>query len=245
MEKVKPYVDGNSIGEAYFKALELLMNKSNPYRHLTVNISQPFCDGLMQESPESLDIDDWCNILNVGTIHEHFCQFGFCKKTKTGESTGKAWINDRIEALLKPDGEYYERLKQQIEMVEKRLQAGMFGGCTNALVCQVFLENDLRNACIPRPRAPKLPCLTMLDFKPKTINKVRKLSIFALYRSQFFDIKAYGNFISLAILLYRTCKKTKYEPDFIVSTANNATFYCKEKKRLYDFLQNDKKVDSG
>ena len=247
-EEILPCVVGDSIGKAYFKALELLMNKSNPYRHLTVNISQPFCDGLIKESPESLDINDWCNILNVGQpIYERFCQFKFPKKRKDWKVTGKDWINDRINALLRPNGEYYGRLKEQIEFVENRLKADLHGSCTNALVCQVFLPCDLEKACIPiRPNRGKLPCLTMLDFKPKIINKVKKLGVFAIYRSQFFDIKAYGNFISLAILLYRVCQKTKYEPDFIVSTANNAIFRYngKEKKRLYDFLKTGKRIDS-
>jgi len=250
VEEKGPYVEGDSIGDSYFKALELLVKK-NPYRHLTVSILQPFFDTSMQESPKSRNIDDWCKILNVGNIHERFCEFEFFSekcKTKMGESTGKAWINDRIEALLEPGGEYYGRLEKQLEIVEKRLQAKMPGGCTNALVCQVFLPHDLEKACVlpPRPRAPNLPCLIMLDFKPKIINRVSRLSLFAVYRSQFFDTKAYGNFVSLAILLYRMCQKTECKPGLIVSTANNATFCDERQKRpLYDFLKNGKMTGLG
>lgn len=46
----------------------------------------------------------------------------------------------------------------------------------------------------------------------------------AVFRSQFFDTKAYGNFIALAILLHKMCKATGYDPGAIVSTANKVTF---------------------
>ena len=208
----------------------------------------PFRDTSMKECPSTLNVDDWRKILSVGNIYERFCEFMFSKKLKTmKDSTGKSWINNRIEALLdlgKTGKEYYTRLEKQIELVEKRLQAKnrhgkrMHGSCTNALVCQVFLPSDLEKACKPRPNARNLPCLTMLDFKPKG----SKLSIFAVFRSQFFDIKAYGNLISLAILLYRTCQKTDYEPSVIISTANNATFHDKSQMwPLYNFLLDAKK----
>lgn len=46
----------------------------------------------------------------------------------------------------------------------------------------------------------------------------------AVFRSQYFDTKAYGNFIALAILLYKICQKTGYKPGCIVSIANKITF---------------------
>lgn len=61
---MKPYIDSDSISEACFKALELWVEKKNPYQYLTINISQPFCVTLMQESPKSLNADDWCKKLS-------------------------------------------------------------------------------------------------------------------------------------------------------------------------------------
>ena len=152
---------------------------------------------------------------------------------------GKDWINDRIKDLISPEGFYNRRLKDQLEMVTKRLCARdrdgnrMHGSSTNALVCQVFSSEDLKNASKPRPNARKLPCLAMLDFKPRR----NRLNLLAVFRSQYFDTKAYGNFISLAILLYKICRETEYGPGSLVSTANNVTFNkWKEHRNLYDFL---------
>ncbi len=97
----------------------------------------------------------------------------------------------------------------------------MHGGGTNALVCQVFLSCvDLKAACRPCPRVPNVRCLAMLDFKPER----DRLNLMAVFRSQYFDTKAYGNFIALAILLYNMCQDTGYKPGAIVSTANKITF---------------------
>jgi len=241
----KPYVEDKSIGEAYVKALKFASRKKI-YQYLTVHVSQPINSTSMKESPKSLEIEDWCKIINVGSIYEHFCRYPFTKKTGNGGNLGKDWINDRINALLSSEKpySYHKRLEKQLEMVKKRLQMRypggkrIYGNSTNALICQVFQQTDLERACKPRPLAKFLPCLTMLDFKPKK----DKLSLLAVFRSQFFDTKAYGNFISLAILLYKMCQKTGYEPGGLVSTANNLTFdNWKHHKDLYDYLLNPEK----
>ena len=108
----------------------------------------------------------------------------------------------------------------------------MHGGSTNALVCSVFLpDEDLKAACQPHPRASGLRCLTQIDFKPIK----DELNLMAVFRSQFFDTKAYGNLIALAILFYKMCQNTGYKPGAIVSTANNVTFDG-HKKSLYNHL---------
>jgi len=171
------------------------------------------------------------------------------RKCKTVELlSGKAWINNRIEALLCPnEEEYYRRLEDELKMVKERLEAGMPGNCTNALVCQVFLKSDLEKACVlpARPLAQNLPCLTMLQFKPKG----EELNLFAVFRSQFFDTKAYGNFISLAILLYKMCQSTEYRLGALVSTAHNATFKVLNQKwqkmELYEYLRSNKNEGLG
>jgi hypothetical protein len=58
----------------------------------------------------------------------------------------------------------------------------------------------------------------------------------AVFRSQFFDTKAYGNFIALAILLHKMCQATGYKPGALVSTANKVTFEG-HKKDLYKHLR--------
>ena len=75
------------------------------------------------------------------------------------------------------------------------------------------------------------PCLTLIDFK----DEGDRLHLFAVFRSQFFDTKAYGNWISLAILLQNMCGATDYKPGKIVSVALKALF--KVEKDAADFLE--------
>ena len=231
-----PFVKGKSIGEAYLNALDLLINKKLSYPYLVIHVFQPIIDVSIECLPRSLNVDDWDQIVNLGEVYEVFSKYDFSKSCKSGGSLGKDWINDRIRALLHPEGGYYKRLEKfrQLERVIERLKVRdkrgnrMHGGSTNALICQVFCpDEDLIKACMPRPRASDLSCLTELDFKPKK----DRLNLFSVFRSQYFDTKAYGNLISLAILLCKVCQKTGYKPGTLTSTANNITFDVKRKKK--------------
>jgi hypothetical protein len=239
-----PFVERESIGEAYFVALDFIVNKKFPYHYLTLHISQPVLISPTGNLPSSLDVDDWREIINLErSIYKGFSTFEFSEKCSSGGSSGKDWINDRVRALLDPAGKYQERLHTQIEDVKKRLKARnkaggkMHGSSTNALVCQVFVpDKDLVKACEPRPLAKNLPCLTQIDFKPKG----DKLNLFSIWRSQYFDTKAYGNLISLAILLCKICHETGYRPGFLVSTANNLTFQTRKAKELCERLHSSR-----
>ncbi|BAW32136.1 putative thymidylate synthase [Methanothermobacter sp. MT-2] len=79
-------------------------------------------------------------------------------------------------------------------------------------------------------RRSKIP--NPIDFKPIK----DKLNLMAVFRSQSFDTKAYGNFIALAILLHRMCQAAGYKPGAIVSTANKVTFDG-HKNDLYKHLR--------
>lgn len=226
------YIEGESIGDAYFRAYKAILEARSPYWYLMIHISRPILDNSREIS--SLDVDDWLEVINVDDrVYEAFVSFKFSKKDGlTGGYSGKDWINGRIQDLLKEQGYYREGLVgefsfDQLREVERRLSARdkngrrMHGGSTNALVCIVFSPNkDLKAACRPCPRADGVRCLTQIDFKPIK----DKLNLMAVFRSQFFDTKAYGNFIALAILLYKMCKATGYDPGAIVSTANKVTF---------------------
>jgi len=239
------YIEGESIGEAYFKALNAILNDKIPHWYLTIHISQPILGTSTSRSISSLDIDKLLNVINVGNkVYDAFIKFKFSKPNGwTNGYSGMDWINGRIKDLLDDQGYYKKSLSNgfsfdQLQEVEKRLSARdkkgnkMHGGSTNALVCSVFLpDEDLKAACQPRPRASGLRCLTQIDFKPIK----DELNLMAVFRSQFFDTKAYGNFIALAILLYKMCQNTGYKPGAIVSTANNVTFDG-HKKSLYNHL---------
>lgn len=239
------YIEGESIGEAYFKALDAIVNGKMPHWYLTIHISQPIVDTSTNKLISSLDVNEWLNVINVGNkVYGAFIKFKFSKPDGwTNGYSGIDWINGRIKDLLDDQGYYKTSLSNgfsfdQLQEVEKRLSARnkkgnkMHGGSTNALVCSVFLtDEDLKAACQPRPRASGLRCLTQIDFKPKN----DKLNLMTVFRSQFFDTKAYGNFIALAILLSKMCRNTGYKPGAVVSTANNVTFDG-HKKSLYKHL---------
>lgn len=239
------YIEGKSIGEAYFKALDAIINGKIPYWYITIHISQPILDTSTSRSISSLDINKLLNVINVGNkVYDAFIKFKFSKPDGwTNGYSGIDWINGRIKDLHDDQGYYKKSLSSgfsfnQLQEVEKRLSIRdkknnkMHGGSTNALVCSVFLpDEDLKAACQPRPRASRLRCLTQIDFKPKN----DELNLMAVFRSQFFDTKAYGNFIALAILLCEVCQDTGYNPGAIVSTANKVTFDGHEKS-LYKHL---------
>ncbi len=237
------YIEGESIGEAYFKAFKAMVNAKLPRWYLMVHISRPIFENSMKIS--SLDVSDWLKVINVGDrVYEAFIRFKFSKKDGWTEGySGKDWINGRIQDLLSDQSYYNRSLSEgfsfdQLREVEKRLSARdkkgnkMHGGSTNALVCILFSPTeDLKAACRPCPRAEGVRCLTQIDFKP-----IRdELNLMAVFRSQFFDTKAYGNFIALAILLYKMCQATGYKPGAIVSTANKVTFDG-HKNSLYKHL---------
>lgn len=227
------YVEGKSIGEAYIEALKSIVTGGMAHWYLTVHISRPIVGSLIKTT-SSLDIKDWLGIINVGDeVFQAFTKFEFSKiDAWMRGNTGLDWIDGRIKDLLHPDGYYNKALRcgysfDQLAEVEKRLSARdgkkrrMHGGSTNALVCHVFLpDEDLKAACLPRPRSSGLRCLAMLDFKPNR----DVLNLMAVFRSQYFDTKAYGNFIALSMLLHNMCQETGYLPGAVVSTANKVTF---------------------
>ena len=233
------YIEGKSIGEAYFKALDAIVNDKIPYWYLTIHISQPILNTQMNRQISSLDINELLDIVNVGNkVYDAFIKFKFSKPDGwTNGYSGMDWINGRIRDLLDEKGYYNYSLSKgfqfnQLEKIKDRLRVKMHGSSTNALVCTIFLPNDdLKKACVHRPNAKGMRCLTQIDFKPKG----DKLNLMAVFRSQFFDTKAYGNFLALAILLYKMCQNTGYKPGAIVSTANNVTFDG-HKKSLYEYL---------
>jgi thymidylate synthase len=242
------YVEGKSIGEAYIKALGYI-KKEAPKWYLTVHISQPILNISREKPiPPLLDITHLLDYINVGNeVYQAFVKFRFPKPDEwTGGKSGKDWINGRIRDLFDKKGYYNIALREgysfdQLKRIETRLFARnkrggkLHGSTTNALICQVFMPNeDLVKACSGAVHARRMRCLITLDFKPmKDI-----LNLMAVFRSQYFDTKAYGNFIALAILLYDMCQKTGYKPGAIVSTANKVTF-MDNKNLLYKHFRNN------
>lgn len=250
------YVTGSSLGEAYFEALKAIMEGGLPHWYLTVHCARPIlADAVPKTSIDSLAIDRWRRVLNLGDgVYKAFTQFDFGKHDSWSEDcSGKGWIQGRIMSLLDDaEGDYKESLSRafgfdQLLAVENRLAARdrhgrkIHGGSVNGLVCSVYVPTeDLRKACKPRPRMNDARCLAQIDFKPIG----DRLNLMAVFRSQYFDTKAYGNFISLAMLLYTMCERTGYKPGAVVSTANKVVFHGRPRP-LYRYLVSKLNGDSG
>jgi thymidylate synthase len=165
-------------------------------------------------------------------IHNKFKTFKF----KNGKN-GKWWIEDRINEMF--TGLYHKGISSynQFEFVKdtlKKIKTKKYTWCSNRLLCITFnpIEKKLNHTHLSRTPTP--PCLTLLDFKPEQNN----LHLIATWRAQFFDTKAYGNLISLAMLLKKVCEETGFSPGRLISIANKAILkYLEEKVKLLKELK--------
>lgn len=211
-----PFVAGDSIGDAWFEALDRVIAGNLPNRYLTIHITNPITR--TDDLPETTDLTEWEDVLNLGDVYEDYTQFDFGQKTDYGGKIGYEWIDSRIYELY--EGLYRDRLTSdnQLEMIVDRLKLGRHGGCTNALVAQLFdVEKDLTVATSGKPFAKDMSCLTQLQFRPRK----NELHLFATFRSQYLDTKCYGNLISLAMLQAQVCAATGYDPGVLVEHVNN------------------------
>ncbi|WP_254830918.1 hypothetical protein [Haloglomus salinum] len=163
----------------------------------------------------------WTERVNFGDEWTTFRDLDLGKTDqKSGGSTGEDWVAGRFYVLY--EGRYADRLdaRHQLSRIERRLELGYHGSSTNALVAQVYREPDLKAAEKPRPRATGIVCLTQLQFRPHE----EYLDLHAVFRSQWWDLKAYGNLLSLASLLAQTAARTDYEVGRLEVRCNNVVF---------------------
>lgn len=210
-------VAGQSLGKTYERALRRYDDRGT--RHMVAVCLDP----VRNINPvDSLEVEDWEHALNLGDYYEPFCNYEFDRESPLVDgSTGRDWIDDRIVELH--NGMYASRLQNpdQIQMITDRLKEGMHGSSTNSLVAQVFQMEDLERACVARPNNSGMACVTQLQFHP-----IRdQLNLYQTLRSQYIDLKGYGNLVSAATLLTRVCAETGYAPGSIVEHVNNVTAY--------------------
>lgn len=226
-----PYVEGSEIGDAYTELLHSRLHGSYSHDYHVIHIADPVDSTNLQNL--TTENCDWEEAINAGEALRQFESFEFYDGT-----TGRYWVENRIEELF--SGMYATRLtnpRNQPRMVADRLKQGNHGQTTNALVLQLFrLEPDLETATQGRPLAPNLPCLTQLQFKPRR----DRLHLYAIFRSQYVDTKCYGNLISLSLLLALMCKRTGYEPGYLLGIAHNSIFRdSSDAQRLVSILSMD------
>lgn len=242
----------DGLGTAYIEGLRTIVEGRLPHWYISVHVNKPIlADSVRLAEVDYRDVDGLKTIINVNEeIYRAFCSFTFHKHDSwSKDPTGRGWVYGRIMDLFdEKDGYYREALcssfgLDQLGIVARRLATRdrhgriMNGGSGNGLVCQVYLPNDdLMRSCQPRPRVNNARCLTQVDFKPIG----DRLHLMATFRSQYFDTKAYGNFISLALLLYQMCQQTGYKPGSLVSIAHKVVFHADKKPTaLYKHLMKE------
>ena len=241
------FIVGESLGQAYFDALRWAVEGELLYWYVVVHCSRPIIADPATDGPiDYRDIKGLKNFLNLDEeVFRAFSSFRFHGHDSwSKDCTGRGWIYGRNMSLLDPRGYYHVALSSsfgfnQLDKVAERLafrdKHGRMvnGGSGNGLVCQVYLPgDDLIRSCAKRPRVNNARCLTQIDFKPIG----DRLNLIANFRSQYFDTKAYGNMISLAILLYQMCQRTGYKPGAVVNVAHKVVFHG-DKRLLYRHLQ--------
>jgi len=159
------------------------------------------------------------------------------------EYIGAKWIEKGADPVFPKNKEnllatpwiknYWTRLTRfkdsinQLEFVENRLKTKPN---SKQLFCAVFdPETDIQPK---RPFNPRMPCLGALDFKSRN----GKLSLFALFRSQDFGRKAYGNYIGLGKLLNEFCQKVGLDSGKIVCYSRSAHIRLKEYPKIQQML---------
>lgn len=213
-----PYITDATIGTTYRRGLARYTT-GLPHNHLVLLVEDPIVSAA---NIDSLDVTDWEDTPNLGWEYDVFCPFEFDRTSGFVDgNTGKDWLNDRLHELY--EGMYATRLEDpdQLEMVIRQLQTGHHGSCTNALVVQVFRDGDLELATQGTPNADGMACMTQLQFRPRKDT----LDLYMTLRTQYVDLKGYGNLVAAATLLSKVCERTGYAPGILVEYVNNAIAY--------------------
>jgi len=212
MEKTNEckYFFGDDITSAYLKSLQKVVKDGYVFGLMT-EVRKPIIDS------DTL-IDESLNLvgLNLDTIkHEKYKNFNFCGRS------GAWWISNRIDELFR--GLYHRAIENhnQLNFVQnalKQIKMRKYTWCANRLLCVTFDAKNSHFSHLHLARQPIPPCLTTLDFKSER----KQLHLIASWRAQYFDIKAYGNLISLAMLLKEICKNVGLQPGHLISIAHKA-----------------------
>jgi len=220
------YFAGNDITSVYIKSLQKVVKDGYVFGLMT-EIRKPVTDS------DAL-VDDSLNLvgLNIDKIrHEKYKTFNFDGKS------GAWWIGNRIDELFR--GLYHKAIANhnQLDFVQnalKQIKTRRYTWCTNRLLCITFDAKDNHFSHLHLARQPIPPCLTTLDFKRER----NQLHLISSWRAQYFDTKAYGNLISLAMLLREVCENTGFQSGHLISIAHKAILKnSKNAKQLISELE--------
>jgi len=217
------YFAEDDITSAYFKSLQKVARDGYVFG-LTTEVRKPVID-------TDASVDDSLHLvgLNLDTVrHEKYKKFNFDGKS------GAWWIGNRIDELF--TGLYHRAIanNNQLGFVQnalKQIKTGRYTWCTNRLLCITFDAKESHFSHLHLARQPIPPCLTTLDFKRER----NQLHLISSWRAQYFDTKAYGNLLSLAMLLREVCENTSFLPGHLISIAHKAIL--KNSRNAEQFIQ--------
>lgn len=222
MIKECKHIVANDITSAYISSLKKVVGNKYVYALMT-EVEKPLLNAVLigdRSSLSGLNLDK--------KMHTRFENFSFNGKT------GKWWIENRVQELF--TGLYHTAIckHNQLGFVQdalRKIKTRKYTWCSNRLLCLTFDYEDKHTSHLHLSRQPIPPCLTLLDFKPEQ----KKLHLIASWRAQYFDTKAYGNLISLAMILREVCKNTRFQTGHVISIANKAIL--KDKKNATSLLE--------
>lgn len=218
MSRESKYIVKDDLTSAYVDSLKIALRDHYVFA-LVTEVERPileFADNELSLSGLNLDKE----------MHRRFEAFQF----KDGR-TGKEWIEDRIHELFA--GLYHVAISKhgQLDFAQSALKEilraradpkrrGTYNWLYNRIFCLTCHYEDRKFSHLHLSKMPNPPCLTLLDFKPEQ----EKLHLIAFWRAQYFDTKAYGNLISLAVLLGNVCRYTGFQSGHVISIASKAIF---------------------
>ena len=211
MRKECKHIVKDDLTSAYVDSLKAVVRNGHIFGLMT-EVARPILDSATFN--DELDLTG----LNLDkVIHRRFETFSF-----VDGKTGARWIDNRIDELFK--GLYQRAIckHDQLDFVQNALKeirtTRRYTWCSNRLLCLTFDHADKHMSHLHLTMVPVPPCLTLLDFKPER----ERLHLIAVWRAQYFDTKAYGNLISLAIMLRNVCGDIGFQPGHVISIANKA-----------------------
>lgn len=210
---------GESIADAYQDAV-----REYRYReHLLIQVENPVQS--MSHVPgdrSNWDLGVARNVLRFGRIDA-----AFLNRDLDGGSTVLDWIERDITSYT--SGHAYRRLTgasepwsmdQLCRVIEHLTSDPVPGPDSNKLVCQIFHPDE-----IPRDTSVEnvndCNCNTTIQFKP--VNSGSTLHLYATFRSQYIDSRAFGNLVGLSSLLAQVCNTVDHKPGRLINVTNNAT----------------------
>lgn len=221
---------GGSFVEAYADAVDLWL-RHRP-QSLTVRVTDPVSEPSAVPNIRDPQFNTWRRALRLG---DQFSSIEDVSLSKTsplaGGDTVAHWVEDRVIEQL--DGGYWKQSGRAIEECIDEGLKGYPGNRRNALIANLFDEND-RQRAMRAPQVKGLPCVSHLQFT----TDFGTLGLCTTLRSQFFGLKGLGNLVASGALLAYAARQADYEVGEVREEVHNVTTHDEENvRKIYRRLQ--------